>query len=328
MIFPMAESKNNENIVPAVNAPPVNESTVNTPSVNASPASGLSGSSVVSGSAANGPVKKKSVIPFLIIGCLLFLLFGIIIFIVIILINSQKTTGNDGLNVSPTPTTSIEVSIEPSGEEEPLIKILEPDNKDYVNGSFVVKGTADASLKNLTIKVYDGNDKLIGSGGTELTGTGVVDWAYQLNVSVSPETPGGAVKVFPSDEEEDGTNTVMVNVDFKNTEAIGRIKVTAPLTQQVIPVSGGKILIMGKMKDFFEGTLSVKLVGGNGGTLYKGTITADGDNYDQWADFKQEITIDPIPSTSGSPLKLEFYDTSMKDGSKKTLVTVIVRVEN
>jgi hypothetical protein len=91
--------------------------------------------------------------------------------------------------------------------------------------------------------------------------------------------------------------------------------------------NGASVTFKGKMKGFFEGVMGVRLIGGNGGTLYDGSIYATSDNYTDFSSFENIISGITIPSTSGSDAHWELYETSMKDGSKTVLITIPVTLK-
>ena len=58
-----------------------------------------------------------------------------------------------------------------------------------------------------------------------------------------------------------------------------------------------------------------------------GVITAEGDNYSSFVSFNDQITIAQFMSSSAINGKIEFYETSMKDGSIKILASIPLRFQ-
>jgi hypothetical protein len=145
------------------------------------------------------------------------------------------------------------------------------------------------------------------NGNTAATPTPGVTETVTLTATAAPAAPG--VSITPT-----GSSTA------------DRVRITSPLPNQIIPAAGGNIVLAGQIKDFFEGTMGYRLLGGNGGVLISGSVTAP-DNYGRFADFTKTVAVPPIPSTAGNPGKWEFFETSMKDGSETVLLSLPVEFE-
>lgn len=105
--------------------------------------------------------------------------------------------------------------------------------------------------------------------------------------------------------------------------SLDRLAVQLPLVGQ--EMDGSPVKFMGKMKDFFEGNMKIKLVSDSGITVYEGSVMAKSDNYGKLADFDTTVNYGTIPATlSGKTGKWQFTEVSMKDGSETVLYSVPV----
>lgn len=128
---------------------------------------------------------------------------------------------------------------------------------------------------------------------------------------------------LPSDitsNQQDNTAPILPQ-PVSSPAALDRLAVQLPLVGQ--QMDGTPVKLMGKMKDFFEGNMKVKLVSDSGTKIYEGSVMAKTDNYGKLADFDSTIDYGTIPaSLSGKTGKWEFIEVSMKDGSETVLYSV------
>ena len=246
---------------------------------------------------------------------------GIVIIILLFLLVLYSII-NGGGTVTPTPTVA-----PTSAGQTPAaanLTVSKPEGEGTVNGKILVEGVASVSLTDLTIQVFDNDGTVLGVTNVNLTGNAnqtSVTYSIFLELEKGPASAGGYVQVYPTEAGKTSALTKTVAVVFEASTS-ERVKVYAPLKN--MKYTGGAVLFRGEMKDFFEGSMGLRLIGGNGGILYDTSIQSQGDNYGQFAGFEKMVNPGTIPSTAGGNGKWEFYDTSMADGSVTVLVTVPV----
>jgi hypothetical protein len=104
----------------------------------------------------------------------------------------------------------------------------------------------------------------------------------------------------------------------------GRLIVYEPENGQLVNIANGKVFFSGQMKDFFEGTVSVRVTKENGTVLSSRGLTADEENYGRFASFSDTITFGPLPVSAGDKGYIEFVEFSMADGSAEVLLKIKV----
>lgn len=214
-----------------------------------------------------------------------------------------------------------EVSIGGESEKE-FLDVISPTNNQEINGRFIVEGEATSSLEELTIELYDDNLVLIGNYAIELTSDST-SWYIYMDVTKSPTTLSGKLSVYPTDQGRSSDLLSEVAIKFETNEYSGRVKLFSPLENQIL--TGTEVLFRGEMKDFFEGTLSIRLKDGSGNVLYSGHITAGSENYGVFASFEETIECGEISQYPGSEGTWEIYEVSTMDGSETVLLSITVR---
>jgi hypothetical protein len=106
-----------------------------------------------------------------------------------------------------------------------------------------------------------------------------------------------------------------------------RIVVNSPLPNQFIPKEGATMALEGQMKGFFEGTMNYRILDDSNTIIATGIINAEGDNYDAFANFNEQITIAPFTESSAINGKIEFFEESMKDGSTKVVASIPLKFQ-
>ena len=215
-------------------------------------------------------------------------------------------------------------------EEQSVLIITNPESGEIVDGQIAVSGNATALLQEITARAYDQDYNLLGETVISLASgdsNPVHNFSNSIDITVSPVTNTGIIYFYPTSEGEGSELLRQVDVLFKSNEFPGRLKVYAPLDNQILTESGGDVIIRGEMKDFFEATVGLRIRGGMGGVLFDQGIYALSDNYDQWAPFETVVHVDPVPSTSGGFVTWEFYETSMMDGSETVLLSIPIRMD-
>lgn len=140
----------------------------------------------------------------------------------------------------------------------------------------------------------------------------------ELNITQSITKPLAS----PATQTDETDNIIRLAI-YDNT----RILVTSPLPNQFITKEGVSIALEGQMKGFFEGTMGYRILDEFNTKLATGVINAEGDNYISFVAFNKQITISPFtdsPATRGS---IEFYETSMQNGSINVLATIPLKFQ-
>ena len=211
------------------------------------------------------------------------------------------------------------------------VAITSPSSNDIVTGKINVSGTFSGLITGFNITISDDDNNVLDSNSITVQSSGTTqaqNWNAVLDLIYAPQTDGGTITVTPSDIQlTDIKATVKVTFKQLKDAADNRIRVFAPLEDQVM---GSTVLLRGQMKGFFEGTMSVRLKDAEGNVIYSGSInpTPNEDNPDQYTnfvDFSQNVTIDNLAEAQGKTGTWEFYDVSMKDGSETVLLSINVR---
>lgn len=211
--------------------------------------------------------------------------------------------------------------------ESALIELDTPTGNTTVGGRIEISGTATISLETIRIRLYDESDMLLGEADVTLSAdesSQTVSWSTFLDVTESPAGKTGVLHVFPMNEGEMSELAKEVILSFPvQSQNEDRIKLEAPLNNQLL--TDTKVLFRGQMKDFFEGTLGIRLKDESGAVIFSGFITADGNNYGEFAYFEKEVDIGEFPDDVGNSGTWELYETSMRDGSETIFLQVAVR---
>lgn len=275
--------------------------------------------------------KKKSNLPkILIIGCIVLVLLGILTIIVafvgykIYQDNKEKDETVQTTSTSSSTSTSTTTTVE---DTKPKIIVTTPEINDVVNGEIYISGKATASLDELAIDIYDDEDYWIGYTYVLLEAeeeNTLVDWEASLDVFDTPLTPNGTIYIYPIDSDQDSPLAKDISVKFATQEVPGRIKLYAPLENQAITY-GSIYYFKGQMKDFFEATMSIRLLDEDGNIMFSDSVMADSDNYGKFASFEKGLELGEISIPAGTTGKWEIYDTSQADGSEEILLSFDVR---
>lgn len=131
------------------------------------------------------------------------------------------------------------------------------------------------------------------------------------------------------------TNTVTATATVTPTTSVtvtpfvvaGRLEVSAPVANATIPSDVGTIVLRGKMKGFYEGTMAYRFENANGEVLYSGSVTAAGDNYEAFSNFAETVNLPSFPvAKRTATATLYFLELSMKDGTEKKLVAIPLKM--
>lgn len=122
--------------------------------------------------------------------------------------------------------------------------------------------------------------------------------------------------LIPGKKNQSRPQTVPVP---KAVIAEGRLIVYSPLKNTAIADS--KLNVSGRMKDFFEATMVLRVRDSSGQVKMTELVTATGDNYGKYAPFQQSFT---IPDEDRGMFTVEFVEISMKDGGENVLLSIPV----
>jgi len=106
-----------------------------------------------------------------------------------------------------------------------------------------------------------------------------------------------------------------------------RLVINTPTLNQVISKTGSVLALDGQMKGFFEGTMNFRILDSAGNELASGVITAIGDNLTDFTSFNKQVNIESFSSLAAIRGKIEFYETSMKDGSINVLASIPLKFQ-
>lgn len=266
---------------------------------------------------------KGLLIALIVIGVLILLA---IIVLIIVLVSRGNTTPPPPPPPQQQETPTPQPQTPPPAEGTSIIEITSPNGDGTVTGQFSVEGKATATLQELTIEVYDNDDVLL---GTAIAGLASGDpepihtWVAQVDLTQSPGTLTGRILAFPLSEGSESELLTTQVIKFSEQTSAGRIRLFAPLSQQV--TSSSPVTFRGEMKDFFEGVLEIRLKTSAGTTIFSDFIMAEGDNYGSFATFQKDVEFEPIPLAAGDAGTWELFETSAADGSETVLLTLPVR---
>lgn len=136
-------------------------------------------------------------------------------------------------------------------------------------------------------------------------------------------TPEPTIETTAEPVDDSTTSPIPTKVADKVSEVPGRLKVESPTSNQLM--EGDSILFKGEMKDFFEGTLNIRLIDEAGDTLFEDVITASGDNYGKFSIFEKNVNFVRILIGAGAEGKWQFIEYSAKDGSETILLSIPVK---
>lgn len=229
-------------------------------------------------------------------------------------------------NGTSTETTTTETQGDGTTYTEGTIKVTSPVSTQEVNGKIFVEGEASDILEELTVRVYDDDWNKIGektaaleSGNTNTT----KPWSIFLDVTQSPTSLTGHVRVFPTERGESSKLTQTINIRFQSVVTAGRLKLFAPLTHQMM--QGQAVTFRGQMKDFLEGIMGVRLKNEKGEEIFKDTITASGDNYGKYAQFEKVVEYKVNLKYHGTRGSWELFDLDIEGEAGNVVLTVPVR---
>lgn len=222
-----------------------------------------------------------------------------------------------------------ETETEEESTEEIEVSVQKPAINEVVTGVISYQGTVSESDADLLIRVEDFNDNILAEqelGTLTSKPSGLFEWKGNITLTISPISQLGSFKIVHATTEEE---LYSVPIQFKTITVTDRLKVYGPQENQII--SGDTTLFSGEMKGFFEGNVSVKILGSNGTEIFRGSVQAtpsEGeDPYTQFVEFSSRLNHGEIPATAGATGKVIFFDISAKDGTERDLLTINVTFE-
>jgi hypothetical protein len=256
----------------------------------------------------------------------LLILVALIVLIVLFISNGSNSQTPPPSQIptpqqAPPPPTDISDST-----DQKSIEITSPSGDGTINGQVTVSGNATANLIELKVELYDNDDNLLGNAVAGLASgdsEAIHDWSVDLNILKSPATLTGRIIAYPASEDISSSLAKTQTIKFSEQTSAGRIRLFAPLSNQVTTESPVKF--RGEMKDFFEGVLEVRLLTSAGTTLFQDFIMADGDNYGKFSSFSKDISFERLPLAAGDAGTWELYETSAADGTETVLLSLPVR---
>src|SRR5260221_708046 len=230
---------------------------------------------------------------------------------------STATTNNTLVNVIPSNVAELSM--------KPTLEVMSPIDNSTVNGKIDVSGKLTSTVGKLTVTVSDDTGVMLGQSDVTVDATqkdAILDWTSSVDVVVSPQSKTGSLKISAIDSSFSYlTQTIKVN--FEEQTADDRVKLTAPLVNQVMYTND--VYFVGQMQNFFEGTMGIRLKDEDNNVIYTGSINASGDNNGQYANFSQNVVVDKLASAKGTIGTWEIFETSAKDGSETVLHSFKVR---
>ncbi len=200
-----------------------------------------------------------------------------------------------------------------------VLNVTVPAENADVDGDVNLVGIASSDIKNITIKIFDEQDNLLGERTVEISS----NWNAKVAITKSPSSSVGYILVYPATEDEDSDLAQRINVGFESAGTVtDRIVLETPLQNQMM--TDGKVNFRGSMQNFFEATMSVRLTDNAGNELFADIIMPNGDNYEQFAEFEKEFNVTDIPAGIKEG-KWELFEVSAMDGSETVLLTVNVK---
>jgi len=242
--------------------------------------------------------------------------------------NSKDSQTEDNSNNTITKPDSYTTDTKNSGQSDDTkvatdstVTIDSPKQNAIVNGEINIEGTSLSNKKELEVRVYDFNKKLLGK--KTVTNYVQVDdkynWGETLFLSDGPSEKIGTLKVFEIVNLNTETLLATIPIKFQILEDVeqNHLKVLSPQTNQL--VSQSDVLFLGSMANVFEATLNIRLTDELGNILYSGPLTAtgSGDIYSgEFVEFNQTIKAESIQLPKTSKGKWEIFEISAKDGSE------------
>lgn len=210
--------------------------------------------------------------------------------------------------------------------DEGAIKVTSPVSNQEVNGKVFVEGDASDFLDELTVKIYDDDWNTLAEETAALESTDkntIKAWSIFADITQSPTTLKGSVRVFPTERGESSKLTKTIAIRFQNLIAPGRLKVFSPLKSQVM--EGTAVSFRGQMKDFLEGNMGVRLLDESEKQLYEDIISASSDNYDKYAQFEKSVEFKMDLSRRGTRGTWELFEVDIEGEAGDVILSIPVR---
>lgn len=218
-------------------------------------------------------------------------------------------------------------------ENEESMTITSPREDATVNGKIDFVGSYssnDEVADAIDVVAYDSEGNVLGSGFelVEESGDGV-DFSGSLIITTLPAGETGYLSFDLSNKSDDLLTSKRVNIKFDllSTGSVNgqeRLRLSSPMEDQYIGDTDMSITLEGQMKDFFEAHMNFRIVDDSGKELYEGFVTATGDNYGQFANFKKVVEVSDLKLASDNTGKIIFYEASAKDGSETIVLELPV----
>ncbi len=270
-----------------------------------------------------GNKHNSKIVLYILAGLLAIVVLAIAIFVGIFI--GRKYFPEEGTDVQNQEDDSTENT---NVETEPTISISTPDDGDDVDGDIEVRGRATASLNQLTLRVYDNDSTMLSEETVNLEAeypSTLVEWNVSLEVSTSPNVGNGFIVIFPTEEGEDSLLAMTVDINFAAAEANERVVLLSPLENQAF--SGGNLFVHGRMKNFFEGVMNIRLKSNDGTIIFEDVIHANGDNYEDYVYFEKTVDAGNLPEGIDEDGVFQVYDVSMGDGSVNVILTIPMKLK-
>jgi hypothetical protein len=242
---------------------------------------------------------------------------------------SQQPEDNTDGNGEETPPE--ENNRDGNGEEEPedkIIVVTSPANKEEINGRVLVEGQASRVFEELTVRLYDDDLNLLGQAFAGLT-TGqdvpIREWSTFLDITKSPTTLVGRIKIFPSGENETSKYAKSVGVKFEQTIVPGRLQVFTPIRLQLM--QGETVSFRGNMKNFYENTMGVRLMSEKGKEILDDEITAKANTKDKFVTFEKIVDLRKNLDNYGINGTWEFFEIDKEGEPGNVILSLSVRFE-
>jgi len=212
--------------------------------------------------------------------------------------------------------------------EDKIIVITTPTKKEEVNGRILVQGQASRVFEELTIRLYDDDLNLLGQANAGLT-TGqdvpIREWSTFLDITKSPTTLVGRIKIFPTGEKETSKYAKSVGVKFEQVVVPGRLQIYTPVRLQMM--EGETVSFRGKMKNFYQNNMGVRLMTQQGKELLDDEIPAKGNTTDKFVTFEKIVDLKTGLDRYGKNGTWEFFEIDVEGDPGNVILSLTVRFD-